>query len=243
MSSPLLSLGARLLWGIPLMFAALAAASAQDRNPTEPNAEPGRGIRLAVEKIPLPARPLTVLRLTPQKAPTKIVEEILREGSKEPVRLGPLARIPQLAGGAAKPPEDILAVVREGSLAAYVNVRTGDAEVFPSLIQERAVSSAQEAAQLERAESRARQIFGRTEVLPRDATTYTLEKPRPVYGEAAEHSGQTQAAAKDTQLYLVYVAVHHAVGEHYVYGPDSRALVARGSWCLATGIPAALQNG
>lgn len=229
MAIHLFSRSSRSLLAIGVSLAAFAAASAQEKQATESASAPSHRIQLAVDKIPIPAGPLAVFRLAAPKAPTEIVEELLREGAKEPVRLAPLSEVPQLAGGQAQVPEEILGAVREGSLAAYVNVKTGDAEVFPSFSQQKTVTEAQEGGQLERATSRAREFFARPDVLPRDATKYTLEKPRPVYGQTAEQAAGAEVKAGRNALYLTYVAVRRSVGEYYVHGPGSRALVAVGT--------------
>jgi hypothetical protein len=209
-----------------MSLASIAIAFAQEKPPAESKTD---SIRLLPEQIPAVSGPLKVLRLSTLKPPVEFVEQALGQNAAEPTRLAPLSAMPQPAPEKAKLPQEILGAMREGALAAYVDTRTGDAEVFPSLKRTKNVAEAQEGALLERASSRAREIFERPDILPRDATRFSLERPRPLYGQTAERSGTGEVKAASSEIYLTYVTARRSVGDYFVYGPGSRALVAFGN--------------
>lgn len=212
---------------VPLFLAIGQPASAQEK--AEPKETP-RAIRLSPEQIPTVPGPLPVFRLSAQKPPLEFVQEVLRRTDPEAKKLTPLSEIPQLFAKGEKPPEEIVGAMGEGHLAAYVNLKTGDAEIFASFTHQKPVPGEQESAQMERAESLAREIFGRTDILQKDATHFGLEKPRPLYGETAERGeAGTQVKAANRELYMTYVTARRSVDKYFVYGPGSRALVVLGN--------------
>ncbi|MBZ5538772.1 MAG: DUF6345 domain-containing protein [Acidobacteriia bacterium] len=187
-------------------------------------------INFSPDLIPATPASLPVLRLTPQKPPLEFVQEILRHAVPNAKPLAPLAENPQLNGKEGKIPPEIVGAFDEGQLAAYVDMKSGDAEVFPSLTRQKSMEAGQEGTQLERAMVLARETFARQDLLQKDATQFSLEKPRPLYGETAERSeaGGTPKTA-NRSLYLTYVSARRSVNRYFVYGPGSRALVVAGN--------------
>jgi hypothetical protein len=228
----LISKPGRLFTLVPLFLATIFATSAQEKPAPdrEMRKEAPRAIRLAPEQIPTAPASLPVLRLSAQKPPTEFVQEALREAAPGAKKLVPLPEIPQLFGKGEKPPEQILGAMSDGQLAAYVDLRSGDAEIFPSFTRQKPVPEEREKAQIDRAESVAQQVFGRPDMFQKDATQLSLEKPRPLYGETAERGeAGEQVKPSNQELYLTYVAARRSIDKYFVYGPGSRALLVVGN--------------
>ena len=216
-----------LLFGSFLLMLTMSA-SAQEKMP--PKRETN-DIRLSLEQIPAPPASLPVFRLSAQKPPTEFVQEVLRRSDPKAGSLVPLGKIPQLLRKGEKAPEEIIGALTDGRLGAYVNLKTGDAEIFPSLTRQKAVSGEQEEEVTERVGRIARETLGRADLLSKDATQFSFEKPRPLFGETAER-GETGAEVKASKrgVYLTYVTARRSVeGKYFVYGPGSRALLAIGN--------------
>ena len=216
-----------LLFGSFLLMLTMSA-SAQEKMP--PKRETN-DIRLSLEQIPAPPASLPVFRLSAQKPPTEFVQEVLRRSDPKAGSLVPLGKIPQLLRKGEKAPEEIIGALTDGRLGAYVNLKTGDAEIFPSLTRQKAVSGEQEEEVTERVGRIARETLGRADLLSKDATQFSFEKPRPLFGETAER-GETGAEVKASKrgIYLTYVTARRSVeGKYFVYGPGSRALLAIGN--------------
>lgn len=186
-------------------------------------------IQLSAGRIPAAPASLPVLRLTLQKPPTEFVQESLRRADQTVEKLVPLSKIPQLAGKEEKVPEEFVGALSGGHLAAYVNLRTGDAEVFPSIAQ-KGVPAQEEGRLSESAERVAQAIFGRPEIMQKDATLFSFEKARSLYGESAEKgTGGESVKSGNPEIYLTYVTLRRTVNSYFVYGPGSRAMVAVGN--------------
>jgi len=218
------------IFALALFALASAPASPQEKSAKE-EGKTGQStnIRLSAEQIPAPPASLPVLRLSAQKPPMDFVQEVLRRADPNAQKLVPLAQIPQLAGKGGKLPEEFVGALSGEHLAAYVDLRSGDAEIFPSLAQ-KGIAAERESQQLERAQQVAKEIFSRADLLQKDATAFSFEKPRALYGEAAERGaegGEAKASSRD--LYLTYVTLRRSVNNYFVYGPGSRAMVAVGN--------------
>jgi hypothetical protein len=218
------------IFALALFALASAPALPQEKSAKE-EAKPGQStnIRLSTEQIPAPPASLPVLRLSAQKPPMDFVQEVLRRADPNAQKLVPLAQIPQLAGKGGKLPEEFVGALSGEHLGAYVDLRSGDAEIFPSLAQ-KGIAAERESQQLERAQQVAKEIFSRADLLQKDATAFSFEKPRALYGEAAERGaegGEAKASSRD--LYLTYVTLRRNVNNYFVYGPGSRAMVAVGN--------------
>ena len=72
----------------------------------------------------------------------------------------------------------------------------------------------------------ARAVFARPEILPKDATQYTLGEAVPMVGATAQKGANGVVTQSEPALYLTYVPVHRTVQGYPVHGPGSRALLA-----------------
>ena len=88
-------------------------------------------IYLKTEQIPEAPASLPVFKLSNQKPPTEFVQEVLRVSAPDFRQLAPLGESKQITARPGQIPREIVGAFSEGQLAAYVNLRTGDAEVFP----------------------------------------------------------------------------------------------------------------
>jgi hypothetical protein len=213
------------------LFAVYSAPASPQEKSAKEEAAPSQSanIRLSTEQIPASPGSLPVLRLSAQKPPTEFVQEVLRRADPNAQKLVPLSQISQLAGKGGKLPEEFVGALSGEHLAAYVDLRSGDAEIFPSLAQ-KGVPADQEGQQLERAQGLAREIFSRADLLQKDATAFSFEKPRALYGESAEGGAEGgEAKTSSPEIYLTYVTLRRSVNNYFVYGPGSRAMVAVGN--------------
>ena len=217
----------RFLPVVPLLLMMAQPGVAQEKKMPK---EAPRAVRLSPEQIPAAPESLPVLHLSAQKPPTDFVQETLRKADPEAKNLAPLSGIPELFRKGERPPEEIVGTMSEGHLAGYVNLKTGDAEIFASFTRQKPVSEEREGAQMERAQSLAREIFGRPDILEKDATQVSFERPRALFGETAER-GEAGAEVKPSNrgLYLTYVTARRSVEKYFVYGPGSRALLVVGN--------------
>jgi Family of unknown function (DUF6345) len=223
----------RCLWSGSLLLMLTLPASAQNKMPSDreiPKQSP-KEIRLSLEQIPTPPASLPVFRLSAQKPPIEFVQETLRRADTQAGKLVPLTEIPQLFPKGEKPTKEIIGALSDGRLGAYVNLQTGDAEIFPLLARQKPVSEQQEGELTERVNRIAREMFGRADLMQKDATQLSFEKPRPLLGETAERGGAgAEVKESNRGIYLTYVTARRSVGgKYFVYGPGSRALLAIGN--------------
>jgi hypothetical protein len=187
-------------------------------------------VQLSTKQIPEAPASLPLFKLSNQKPPTDFVQEALRLSAPEYKKLAPLAENQQLTGKEGRIPSEIVGAFADGQLAAYVNLRTGDAEMYPSLTRQKPIAATAASETSERAASLAEKIFRRPDVLQQDATQVTFEKPRPLLGESARKGENSDSVkSSDSELYLTYVPVRRSIDNHFVYGPGSRALLAVGN--------------
>lgn len=125
---------------------------------------------------------------------------------------------------------EFVGVAEEGKLRAYWNERTGDAEIFPLLERQKPEKAGIERSpQSERAGALAKQIFARPDILEKDSTRVLVGEPLPLLGTTANREGREgKVADSGREIYMTYVPVHRAVGDHPVYGPGSKS--TSGSW-------------
>ena len=219
-----------------LLVVSPGAAQQTPANSSRQANEKAASVQLSLEQVPVPPTSLPVLRLSPQKAPGEFILETLRQSNPEIRELVPLSQVPQLSGAGAKLPEEVVGALSNGHVAAYVDLRSGDAEVFPSFESGKLVAGADAARQSEQAQRLAREVFARPDIIQKDATQFAFETPRPVYGESAER-GETaeQVKSSESGIYLTYVGLRRSVDGHFVYGPGSRAILAVGTGGLTEG--------
>lgn len=183
----------------------------------------GGKIKLNVEQIPVVPSPLPVLRLTAQKAPGEFVKQILPNASPNARTLTPLAQSQLFRQRHLQAPNDVIGAIAGDHLAAYVDQKSGDAEVFPSLSQSKSISpnAGQDATVI------ANQIFSRPDIIAKDDTQAIVDKPLALKQSSTSPGAAANAAQGNT--ILNYVPLRRYVGHYAVYGPGSRALVVVGN--------------
>jgi hypothetical protein len=176
-----------------------------------------------MEKIP---SSLPIVKLTAQAPPEAFLQETLGKIGIQKEAIQPLLRTPGLASRGIS--EQAVGVVQEDKVLAYWQPLTGEAEIYPQL--EQLKTEAFEPANnthLAAANSLAREVFARPDILPKDETKYTLGEARPLVGATVQKGANGgKAAASAQMLYLTYVPVQRQVQGYPVHGPGSRALLA-----------------
>ena len=189
---------------------------------------------------------LPIIRFNSQAAPAGFVRESLNKMGANPSKIGPLAKSPEFANSDKHIPESVMGLMDNGHLRAYWDENSGDAEIFPFFEEQKTVVVADPAAlsadrhstetsdalkqKLNLATTSAQQIFARPDILPHDATQFTIGTPRPVMGaSASREAGTENVKDSGSTLYLTYVPVMRKVEGYPVYGEGSRALVAIGN--------------
>jgi hypothetical protein len=185
--------------------AAAAAGAAGAATVTALGAQPST---ISIQ-VPVPQLPgaLPVYRLAPLAAPAAFIREIL----------------PPAASGAP------LALQAKGQylfatdgqhLAAYADTASGEAQVFTDFSRLKAGASSPD-----RALAVAQNVFGRADVLPKDATTLRLSPPTVLWADGATRANGTVRAGSPASL-LSYVPVQRYAANYPVFGKGSRAMVA-----------------
>src|SRR5579885_822999 len=212
-----------LLFGAPLS----AQNPTNERRATDVRVpQRGRGtIRLSPGQIPVARAPLPVLRLTPQKAPVESIRQFLPNVAPRAKNLERLSQIPFFAEKQIRAAEYLLGAVDEEHLAALVDEKSGDVEVFPALSRVKPMS----AGEAERAAALAKRFFSQQEIIGKDDTRAVTEKPLILYGQNVRRKAGAAAASEGRAAYLAYVPLRRFVENYPVYGRGSRALLVVGS--------------
>ncbi len=195
-------------------------------------AQPSQGggtIDFPASLLPQIPASLPTIKLTAQAPPEAFLRQTLTKQGVNLQTIQPLIRTPLLK---AQPISDqMVGVIRDDKIHAYWNKQTGDAEVFPQFDKLRGEEFRLPGdPRLQKATTLARQVFARRDILPRDATSYTLGPARPLVGATAQRASATARPTESKHLlYLTYVPVFRSVQGHRVYGPGSRAMLAMGN--------------
>ena len=175
---------------------------------------------------PTPPDRLPVLRLTAMPPPTDALQRMLAEqaGSAAP-RLGPLAESPFFRKNKIAAPATLQGVVEGDHVKAWVDRKTGDAAIYPTLGDLKPLDEQDRSDRTDRA----RQDFERFRLIGQDDTRYVIGDVQWLNGATLERdaSGATRAT-KPGARYLAYVAAKRFVGDYPVDGPGSRALLVLG---------------
>lgn len=174
-----------------------------------------------IPKIPAS---LPVLKLTAQAPPTAFLTDTLSKIGIQKTAIQPLTKTPALMERGIS--AHLTGVVHQDTVLAYWHSETGEAEIHPQLEElktERFVAANNP--HLAVASTVARTVFARTEILPKDATQYTLGASIPLVGVTAQKGANGAITQSAPALYLTYVPVHRTVQGYSVYGPGSRALI------------------
>jgi hypothetical protein len=181
-------------------------------------------IKLNAEQIPVVPSALPVLRLSTQKAPGEFVKKLLPNVAPSTRNLEPLAQTRLFRERRIQASSELIGAVEGDHLAAYVDQKSGDAEVFPSLSQRKPLSPN---ASVD-ARAIASKVFSRSDIIPKDDTQTILDKPLTLEQTSANR-GVSANTTKGNAL-LTYVPLRRYVAQHYaVYGPGSRALLVVGN--------------
>jgi hypothetical protein len=185
-------------------------------------------------KVPAVQNPLTVIRSSPAAAPAAFLQDALSKMGAQTNKIAPLANSPLFADRGKNIPASTIGLIENGQLRAYWDEKSGEAEIFPLFDGKNAVtgddSSAAVQQKVDLAARTAQQIFARADVIPHDATQFTVGAPRPVMGANATRSGDNGTVNEaPAALYLTYVAVQRKVDGLPVYGPGSNASLAMGN--------------
>ncbi len=215
----------RVIFGF-LCAAAMLASSAFAQEPKPPL---GKAPEVTMGKVNFPDNLLTtipaslrIVKLSPTAAPEPFLKETLGKLGVETKAIQPLSRMPHLRG--KRIPESMVGVLERRELRAHWDRKTGASEIFPQLDKLKgATFERQGSPQMSRAVSSARELFTRPDILPHDATQFTVGEPRPVLGVRSEHGSESKA---EPQLFLTYVPAFRTVSGYKVYGTGSRAALA-----------------
>lgn len=188
-------------------------------------------------QVPVVQKPLTLIQSAPQGAPTAFLQEALGKMGAQTSKIGPLANSALFANRANTIPATTMGLVENNQLRAYWDEASGEAEIFPLLDGNTAAGRGATTAggstltqKLAAAVAAAEKVFGRTDVIPQDATQFTVGAPRPVMGASASRTSENGAVSESaSSLYLTYVSLQRKVDGLAVYGPGSTASVAIGN--------------
>ena len=175
-----------------------------------------------VPKIP---NTLPILKMTAQAPPIAFLTDTLSKIGIQKTAIQPLTKTPALVSRGISP--QLTGVVQQERVLAYWHPQTGEAEIHPQLEQlktERFVAANNP--HLAIATNLARTVFARPEILPKDATQYTLGAAVPLVGVTAQKGSNGAITQSEPVIYLTYVSVQRTVQGYPVHGPGSRALLA-----------------
>ena len=181
-----------------------------------------------IPKIPAS---LPLIKLTAQAPPEAFLKDAISKidvqlpAGHPALTIQALRKTPSLAARGVS--EQLNGVVVEDRVLAYWHAQTGEAEIHPQLEKlktEKFVPANNP--HLAVANSVARAVFARPEILPKDATQYTLGAAIPMVGATAQKGANGAITQSEPALYLTYVPVHRSVQGYPVEGPGSRALIA-----------------
>ena len=207
--------------------AATKAAEAV-RPATTAQVETRAKVDFATSLVPKIPASLPVLKLAPHAPPEEFMAETLGKLGVKKGAIQPLRKTHSAVTN-AKLPEEWIGVIEKDKVRAFWDRRTGDTGLFPVLERlktEKFAGLATENPHLARASELARDIFARQDILPKDATQYSIGKAEPLVGTKAQKGADGKVKVSDTLQYLTYVPVARTVDGYPVRGPGSRALLA-----------------
>ena len=203
------------------MLAALAlsawaghAGAAQARHAT---------IIVPTKLIPAVQTALPVLRLKVVAPPTSFVNSVLPNVGATQTKLVPLNQIPFYDQHQFVPPANLIGAFHGSQhLAAFEDMKTGEAAVYPDLGKQTPVAASGVPAFLKRASSLARSTFAGKRLIPKDSTHFVLNAALPLDGSDVT----PQAGPSPTTAGLAYVPVARMVGRYLVDGPGSTSFMS-----------------
>jgi len=173
-------------------------------------------------QVPEPPASLPVLKLAPQPPPVDFVNRLLAAATPA-VKLAPLAAAPFLQKNQIHVPEELVGVVEGEHVRAWVNRRTGDAAIYPTLAALKPLAPGL-AADLAK---RTGELFASSGILGKDDTRFVVDRPNVLNGATVGFDATgAPTIEKPPAPYLVYLSARRQVGGYLVDGPGSRALLA-----------------
>ncbi len=212
---------------VVLLAATMPVIAQQPPNQTEmkmPAMQMSGKIDFPISLVPKIPNSLPILKLTAQAPPVEFLKDTLSKIGIREEAIQPLSKTPALAerGMSAQ----LIGVAEQEHIRAYWHEQTGEAEISPQYEQLRTERfDPAHNPHLEAAATLARLIFARTDILPKDATTYTLGEVIPLVGSTARKGDNGAVTTSEPALYLSYVPVYRRVEGYPVYGTGSRAVV------------------
>jgi hypothetical protein len=180
------------------------------------------GIRWTA-KVPESRGPLPVLTLQSLDPPADLVARLAAQANG--AQLQPLANAPFLRDQGVKVPQEILGVFEDDHATAWVDRRSGNASIYPTLSRLAPLSPND----IARAEEAAASLIRQGELLPADDTRIVSAQPLILNGETVRGKRGDTTIERKSAPYLVYVPARRFVNDLAVYGPGSRAVVIAGA--------------
>lgn len=181
------------------------------------------GLKFTAE-IPKAPAELPLLGSTAQPPPIDLVNGLLAK-SRAPAKLGAMSDAPFFKQNKMKAPADVIGAFEDDHIRAWVNRKTGDVSIYPSLgkLEPLAPTDAEAHA------AQAREIFGTTAFIAKDDTRFVIDKPNTLNGQTLTRDASGAVRVEKPKAgYLNYFQARRFVGDLPVYGPGSRALLEIG---------------
>ncbi|MGA2435116.1 MAG: hypothetical protein ABSG25_07500, partial [Bryobacteraceae bacterium] len=190
-------------------FAQQASGKMQIKEPVVIRSAGGK-VDFPATLIPKIPSSLPILKLATQAPPIAFLTDTLSKIGIEKKAIQPLSKTPALAARGIS--EELTGVVQQDRVLAYWHPQTGEAEISPQLEELKTETFvAANNPHLAAATSLARTVFARNEILPRDATQYTLGAASPMVGATVQKGANGEVTQSVPALYLTYVPVHRQV--------------------------------
>ena len=171
--------------------------------------------------IPQAPNELALFKLTPAAPPTSVVSQALSSQGNG-AKLAPISSLALFAGKQSPAMEGVLGADEGNHLKAMVNLKSGDAAIYPTLGKLAPLSQSS----LSNLTEKAQQIYS-SGFIAADDTRFEIDQPLLLNGATLvrQDDGSTREE-KATAPYLAYYVAHRFVGNLPVDGTGSRAVLA-----------------
>ena len=171
--------------------------------------------------IPQAPGELALFQLTPAAPPTVVVSQALSSQGNG-AKLAPISSLALFSGKASPAMDGVLGADEGNHLKAMVDLKSGDAAIYPSLDKLAPLTQAG----LPNLVETAQQIYA-SGFLAADDTRFEIDQPLLLNGATfVRQDDGTTREEKSTTPYLAYFVAHRFVGNLPVDGPGSRAVLA-----------------
>jgi hypothetical protein len=185
--------------------------------------------------VPNPPAELPVLSLTPQAAPVNLMNRLIAPiaANSSSAKLSRLNDTSLLQKGKVKLPEEVVGVVENDHVKAWANLRTGDAEIYPTLTTTKPISPLAASSLA----LRSHEIFNSPEFIAPDDTKVVIDKENVLEGATfVRDAAGGVHPEKAAMPYYVYVSARRFVAGLPVDGLGSRALLTISSGGVVEGL-------